>query len=996
MTEKRVQEAFCPEGIVALADRINTYALNNPYHFHRGTGQPVLTDRNWIRATWYSGVMEFYLATGRKAYLEQAIRWAEEHQWQVGTEASGGNRLFCAMTWAQLYLIDPEPKKIAPTLQWLAADAPNSPGGAKVWYGHAPAPYDGPLYSDSLYGAPVFAMLYKATGDRKYLDILHQFFWDVTDTVLDKDDTLYYRDPSYIGTKSPNGKKVLWSRGNGWVFAAIPRILDSLPKDDPNYERYVDLYRRMARSLAQRQQDDGFWRANLADPWHIPMPESSGTAFFVAGYAWGIRTGVLDKATYLPVMIRGWNALVNAVHPNGKLGWVQPVDGQPRPSLPETTHEYAVGPMMTAAGHIYVLAKEGVLTAEAVQDAIQPQSALLPPSAMKSEPLSEHDHPLSEQIMAFRHRQGQVKEFSPTGLDEQEYLRIIAGQVKAMRPYQNNQGRIIDPVEKREKYFATPCYAHSVSALAVSGFQADADLVESGMKALDAALDDMATGRPVEKHGDFYTWPMMLAYENFKTIASADRAARWKTRLAEISPDKVYRNSPLNKPIIPLDEWNRVGIYEMFGTPIGNWNLVNVSGEYLRAKEGLTDLKYVDFCLTMQLHHFTPEGLYNEHGDPLAYDLFARHYAAGMLQRGYRSFLYTTYRDILWRGAWTSLLMQSPFGELPTGYRSSHHLWNEAEQAVVFEIVASEYANAGRLAEAGAFKRAARLALSSVKNWIRPDGSGYIVKNHYPIEAKHGYERYSAHTCYNLLTASMLAQAFQAADPAIPETPAPADVGGFAFAQMPFRKVFANVGGNYVQYQTDGDVDSRQYNPTGLIRIHLAGGHPQLGPSDGCAAYFSGDGVNFAVGPAWRDGRGQWHKLADVRGVSPTVEILEQTASKARFRVSYDVSLMVVRQEITVDASGVTVIDEVSGDVDRMRVYFPALVFDGRNNTEMTLKRNTARLSLDGKSVRLEVVEPKDVVLVAEDNQYKHRNGMIVPVVAECIGTKVVYRVYVD
>jgi hypothetical protein len=53
-------------------------------------------------------------------------------------------------------------------------------------------------------------------------------------------------------------------------------------------------------------------------------------------------------------------------------------------------------------------------------------------------------------------------------------------------------------------------------------------------------------------------------------------------------------------------------------------------------------------------------------------------------------------------------------------------------------------------------------------------------------------------------------------------------------------------------------------------------------------------------------------------------------------------------------------------------------------------------LSLDGKSVRLEVVEPKDVVLVAEDNQYKHRNGMIVPVVAECIGTKVVYRVYVD
>ncbi|MDP7289398.1 MAG: glycoside hydrolase family 88 protein, partial [Phycisphaerae bacterium] len=87
------------------------------------------------------------------------------------------------------------------------------PAGAKVWYGHAPGPWNKPVYADSLYGAPVLAMLHKATGDRQYLDILNGAFWDVTDKVLDKDEDLYYRDPAYIGRKSPNGGKILWSRG---------------------------------------------------------------------------------------------------------------------------------------------------------------------------------------------------------------------------------------------------------------------------------------------------------------------------------------------------------------------------------------------------------------------------------------------------------------------------------------------------------------------------------------------------------------------------------------------------------------------------------------------------------------------------------------------------------------------------------------------------------------------------------------------------------------
>lgn len=127
------------------------------------------------------------------------------------------------------------------------------------------------------------------------------------------------RDPGYIGKKSPHGKKVFWSRGNGWVFGALPRILRYLPEDDPERERYVTLYRNMAASLAKRQQPDGFWRSNLDDPRHTAMPESSGTAFFVAGFAAGVRSGILDRDAYLPTIVRGWKALAGAVAPNSSL-----------------------------------------------------------------------------------------------------------------------------------------------------------------------------------------------------------------------------------------------------------------------------------------------------------------------------------------------------------------------------------------------------------------------------------------------------------------------------------------------------------------------------------------------------------------------------------------------------------------------------------------------------------------------------------------------------
>src|ERR1019366_4125102 len=135
-------------------------------------------------------------------------------------------------------------------------------------------------YADSLYGGVVFAMLPRATGKQEYLTTMRAFFDDVSGELWDQESGLYYRDPTYIGKRTAHGRKVFWSRGNGWAFAGIARILEYLPRNDPERPKLLAIYRRMASELIKRQSPDGFWRANLDDPEDVPNPESSGTAFF--------------------------------------------------------------------------------------------------------------------------------------------------------------------------------------------------------------------------------------------------------------------------------------------------------------------------------------------------------------------------------------------------------------------------------------------------------------------------------------------------------------------------------------------------------------------------------------------------------------------------------------------------------------------------------------------------------------------------------------------
>lgn len=310
-------------------------------------------NNQWARATYFSGLMAMYDTWPDDDYRDYALLWAGNHGWGLngGTGTSNADNHCAGHTYIALYNMDPIPARIAD----ITTSIDNMVNSSQVtnW-----------SWIDAIYMAmPVFTNLGVIYSDTDYFDKMYDLYDDNKSRrgLYDSNEGLWYRDQGYDPpTQTPNGKPVFWARGNGWVFAAHAKVLEALPTGDPHRAEYIATFQAMAAALKDVQRTDGFWNVSLYDPLDHPGPETSGTAFFTYGTAWGINHGFLNSSTYLPVVAKGWNALTQtAVHPEGFLGYVQgpasdPSEGQP--VTYNTTSDFAVGAFLLAGSEVYALA----------------------------------------------------------------------------------------------------------------------------------------------------------------------------------------------------------------------------------------------------------------------------------------------------------------------------------------------------------------------------------------------------------------------------------------------------------------------------------------------------------------------------------------------------------------------------------------------------------------------------------------------------------------
>jgi len=335
-TKKGEADIYSKKYVREVMEKVFDWQVANPVEINSKNGN------NWARSAFYTGIMAAYQTGGDQKYLTQAMKWAEGLEWKLGQRPTHADDQAAGQTYLELYQLKKNPAMIANTKSTLDEMLKNPKPGRELWW-----------WCDALFMAPpVLARLYSVTGDKQYLDAMNTMWWDTTDFLFDKSESLYYRDQNYIGKPNANGKKVFWARGNGWVMAGTVRVLQYLPKDNPYRARYVKLLKDMAVSVSRVQGEDGLWRPSLLDPLEAPVPETSSSGFFCYSIAWGINQGYLDRKTYLPIVKKAWKGLNSAVHPDGKLGWVQPIGAAPAKLTFEDNQEYGSGAFLLAGSEV--------------------------------------------------------------------------------------------------------------------------------------------------------------------------------------------------------------------------------------------------------------------------------------------------------------------------------------------------------------------------------------------------------------------------------------------------------------------------------------------------------------------------------------------------------------------------------------------------------------------------------------------------------------------
>jgi unsaturated rhamnogalacturonyl hydrolase len=363
----------------------------------------IVTDKTrpsnlWTRAIYYEGLMGLYSiepdAARKASYYDYAVTWASSpaHPYTLTyTDAaamtSNADNQACGQTYIDLYRIDPQPNRIA-VIQ-ANIDDMISKNTVDVW-----------TWIDAIQMAmPVFAKLGNTLGETRYFDAMWALYAHARNTrgggLFNAAEGLWWRDFHFTpggGTQqvlsaalngsmpsssadayivAPNGENLYWSRGNGWVMAALVRVLDELPISDSHRPQYVADFQAMADAVLPIQRSDGFWNESLADPSHCATlgithqdgPEASGTALFAYGLAWGIRNGHLEAGRYGQALVKAWDGLVTtALQSDGLLGYVQSTGDRPctGPAPLAATSladfdDYGVGCFLLAGAEIYRL-----------------------------------------------------------------------------------------------------------------------------------------------------------------------------------------------------------------------------------------------------------------------------------------------------------------------------------------------------------------------------------------------------------------------------------------------------------------------------------------------------------------------------------------------------------------------------------------------------------------------------------------------------------------
>jgi rhamnogalacturonyl hydrolase YesR len=327
-------------------------AMKRAADYYRPTYSLATGVRNgWSWGTYFQGAFSAFRTAGDQKYFTDVMAWGQSNQWSIPTTEGNPDSIKAGQTYYDAHRFD--------------AGASLSTMDARMSTDLTGLPVSSYWWADALFmGLPNWTRWATRTGNSGYLDKMDALYAWTRDSaaarctgaapggLYDPAERLWYRDCQFIDRRDASGRKVFWGRGNGWVLAAMAQVLATLPAGDARAAQYQDMLRAMAERLRGLQGADGFWRSSLQDPGLYPQPETSSTALFTYAIGYGINAGLLDRATYVPVVARAWDGLITtALRSTGFVSNCQPVGAQP--AAPYTGSGPRTASTATSAGTLH-------------------------------------------------------------------------------------------------------------------------------------------------------------------------------------------------------------------------------------------------------------------------------------------------------------------------------------------------------------------------------------------------------------------------------------------------------------------------------------------------------------------------------------------------------------------------------------------------------------------------------------------------------------------
>jgi unsaturated rhamnogalacturonyl hydrolase len=315
---------------------------------------------DWTNGVYYTAVMKAHQSTKHAAYYEAMLNMGRRNKWQTWERLYHADDVTISNAYLYLKKLGEKEVDLEPTEKFIQAHL-YEPQDWKVGKGN-PEQVILWWWCDALFMAPPVIARYAALKkEPQHLEAMHTYYQECYKLLFDQEENLFYRDNRFLWSgkgsdlKENSGKKIFWSRGNGWVLGGLALLLENLPKNYSHRAFYEDLYKKMAQKMLKLQPEDGLWRTSLLAPENFNHGEVSGSGLYTFALAWGINNGYLEAKTYQPAVVKAWKALAACQQESGKVGWVQNIGFDPKPADKDSWQNFGTGAFLLAGSEVLKL-----------------------------------------------------------------------------------------------------------------------------------------------------------------------------------------------------------------------------------------------------------------------------------------------------------------------------------------------------------------------------------------------------------------------------------------------------------------------------------------------------------------------------------------------------------------------------------------------------------------------------------------------------------------